>query len=296
MSQTKVSSRPQHWWQASWMAFEFDGHLVSIVASLGLATSRLGITAEALLLAADSAAAATSAPVERNLRCSVELGVLEDDGVSSGRQGHRRRSHRRSVVAPPVDQQHTVDRIPTSTIAIRISMRVNPASGSWRTWRGTGWKPRQSGDVNRTAGRTRRGPDMISGSRTHAPEISHLVRRRMGRGREHSWAKRWERLNVSVNGPTTKAWPAPQKGALTRPFNRADDEIRTRDPHLGKAAGALRRVRRTPLSRHSPVCQTAQSVESAPLRRLTFNALNLYRRQPASTGVGCSGTAHHGGE
>jgi hypothetical protein len=26
----------------------------------------------------------------------------------------------------------------------------------------------------------------------------------------------------------------PQKGALARPFLRADDEIRTRDPHLGK--------------------------------------------------------------
>lgn len=38
------------------LPFEFDGHLVSIGASVGLATSRLGVTAEALLLAADSAA------------------------------------------------------------------------------------------------------------------------------------------------------------------------------------------------------------------------------------------------
>lgn len=38
------------------LPFEFDGHLISIGASAGLATSRLGVTAEALLLAADGAA------------------------------------------------------------------------------------------------------------------------------------------------------------------------------------------------------------------------------------------------
>ena len=42
-----------------------------------------------------------------------------------------------------------------------------------------------------------------------------------------------------------------------------------------------RRDRHTPPSRHSPVCSSAQPAESAPLQRVTFNALNLYRSSAA---------------
>ena len=66
---------------------------------------------------------------------------------------------------------------------------------------------------------------------------------------------------------------------------RADDEIRTRDPHLGKEMKLERRERSCPLSSLSPVCSSAQTVESAPLRLLTFNALNLYQilQRPVAT-------------
>ena len=65
------------------------------------------------------------------------------------------------------------------------------------------------------------------------------------------------------------------KGPLTWGISGADDGIRTRDPHLGKETHLLRQDRCTPSSRLSSVCSSAQSAESAPLHRFTFNALNL---------------------
>ena len=37
--------------------------------------------------------------------------------------------------------------------------------------------------------------------------------------------------------------PAAPKGLLTRSFSGADDEIRTRDPHLGNVVGSFRPAR-----------------------------------------------------
>jgi hypothetical protein len=55
-------------------------------------------------------------------------------------------------------------------------------------------------------------------------------------------------------------------GALTRLCLGADDEIRTRDPHLGKEMELDRQDRSSPLSSLSPVSSSAQSAESAGLQ------------------------------
>ncbi len=75
--------------------------------------------------------------------------------------------------------------------------------------------------------------------------------------------------------PTAENAGNPANGRVS---SRADDEIRTRDPHLGKkkVTNLARRDRSTALSSLSSVSSSAQPAESAPLQQLTFNALNLY--------------------
>jgi hypothetical protein len=51
--------------------------------------------------------------------------------------------------------------------------------------------------------------------------------------------------------------------------------VPSRDPHLGKETYLARRDRCSPLSSLSPICSSAQSVESARLQRFTFNVLNV---------------------
>ena len=65
-----------------------------------------------------------------------------------------------------------------------------------------------------------------------------------------------------------------------RPFgatlvNGADDEIRTRDPHLGKAMDIVRSRPCRPLPLVGRVAPSAQSAEFRPIRQFWFNALNL---------------------
>ena len=63
--------------------------------------------------------------------------------------------------------------------------------------------------------------------------------------------------------------------------------IRTRDPHLGKVMEFVRMDCWNPLSTLSSVGASAQSVESAPVRSRSFNALNTSTNSsPRSSGAG----------
>src|SRR6266511_1196162 len=70
--------------------------------------------------------------------------------------------------------------------------------------------------------------------------------------------------------------PNTRKVPLTRHFLRADDGIRTSDPHLGKVMDLVRRFGCPPLSGVFSAGLSPQSAESARLRWRTLNELNLY--------------------
>jgi hypothetical protein len=65
---------------------------------------------------------------------------------------------------------------------------------------------------------------------------------------------------------------------------RAEDGIRTRDPHLGKGMEPLRRLSPTPLSSIFSASFSAEPAELAHFRCAWFNALNRYRKPNAGSG------------
>ena len=67
---------------------------------------------------------------------------------------------------------------------------------------------------------------------------------------------------------------------LTRCFFGAEDGIRTRDPHLGKAVVRVFLAPFAPLTWPVSGCSSAESVESARFRERWFNALNLCEQRP----------------
>jgi hypothetical protein len=60
-------------------------------------------------------------------------------------------------------------------------------------------------------------------------------------------------------------------------FYGADDEIRTRDPHLGKAMNIVRAHLLGACGLVAYAASSGQSAESHPIPASTYNAFNLYR-------------------